>query len=110
MKSHGTLGPTVLAQAAWLFGLLVVTFIAAALGSAVTSTSLNDWYAGHQKPAWNPPNWIFGPVWFTLYLLMAVAAWLVVWRRGWKPAAAPLVLYGLQLVLNVGWSAVFFGL
>ena len=64
------------------------------------------WYAALVKPAWNPPAWIFGPAWTVLYTLMAVAAWLV-WRRdGWK---LPLMLYFLQLVLNAAWTPIFFG-
>lgn len=97
-------------QVAWLIGLVAVTFGAAALGSTVTSSSLDGWYPTLTKPAWNPPNWIFGPVWTTLYLLMAIAAWLVYRRGGWRPARGALGLYGLQLALNVAWSAIFFGL
>jgi tryptophan-rich sensory protein len=68
------------------------------------------WYASLAKPTWNPPGWVFGPVWTVLYLMMAVAAW-VVWRSG-RPAAValPLALYGVQLVLNALWSWIFFGL
>lgn len=64
------------------------------------------WYAALNKPAWNPPAWIFGPVWTVLYLLMAVAAWLV-WRKdGWR---LPMWLYLVQLTINASWSPVFFG-
>lgn len=102
--------PSLTWQVVWLVGLLAITFAAAALGSAATSSSLGDWYAALNKPAWNPPNWIFGPVWTTLYFLMAIAAWLVYRSRGFRAANGALVLYGLQLALNVGWSVVFFGL
>ncbi len=75
-----------------------------------TAPSIPTWYAGLAKPGWNPPNWVFGPVWSALYLSMAVAAWLV-WRQaGWAGAARPLGLFGAQLVLNVLWSILFFGL
>lgn len=68
-----------------------------------------EWYAGLIKPSWNPPNWIFGPVWTTLYLLMAVAAWMV-WRERQRVAVArPLALYGIQLLLNAIWTPLFFG-
>lgn len=61
-------------------------------------------------PIWTPPDSVVGPVWTTLYLLMAVSAWLA-WRRdGWLSARAPLGWFGLQLALNVGWSALFFGI
>jgi benzodiazapine receptor len=69
-----------------------------------------EWYAGLKKPAWNPPGWIFGPVWTMLYTMMAVAAWLV-WRRGGFAAQRrPLTLFLLQLALNAAWSPLFFGL
>ena len=67
------------------------------------------WYADLAKPAWNPPNWIFAPVWTFLYLLMGVAAW-IVWRRvGWTRGRGPLGVFVLQLVLNFTWSWIFFG-
>lgn len=64
------------------------------------------WYASLAKPEWNPPSWIFGPVWSVLYLSMAVAAWLV-WRKGGQGHA--LRLYIVQLALNAAWTPVFFG-
>lgn len=97
---------------AWL-GLAVIIllcFAAAGVGSALTASSVGSWYVGLTKPAWNPPNWLFGPVWSFLYLTMAVAAW-IVWRRaGFGGASGALGLFVLQLFLNVAWSAVFFGL
>lgn len=75
----------------------------------LTTPSIGGWYATLAKPAWTPPNWVFGPVWSLLYLAMAVAAWLV-WRQvGFPRAASALNLFGVQLVLNVCWSAIFFG-
>ena len=69
-----------------------------------------EWYAGLIKPTWNPPNWIFGPVWTVLYIMMAVAAWLV-WRaKGWKGAGFALQLFIAQLIANALWSYCFFGL
>lgn len=66
------------------------------------------WYEALQKPPLNPPDWVFAPVWSALYLAIAVAGWLV-WRA--RPAsAAPLALWGTQLVLNAAWSLLFFGL
>ena len=89
---------------------LVVCFGAAGIGGAVTTPKIGSWYATLVKPSWNPPNWIFGPVWSALYLGMAVAAWLV-WRQGGLGGAAmPLALFGVQLVLNVLWSCLFFGI
>ncbi len=90
--------------------LLLLCFGAAGIGGAVTTPNIDGWYAALTKPSWNPPNWIFGPVWTTLYLMMALAAWLV-WRQGgWAGAKVPLTLFGVQLALNMLWSCLFFGL
>ena len=90
--------------------LLVVCFAAAGIGGAVTTPKIGTWYATLAKPSWNPPAWIFGPVWSALYFCMAVAAWLV-WRQGgFSGAKVPLTLFAVQLALNVLWSCIFFGL
>ncbi len=89
---------------------LVVCFAAAGIGGAVTTPKIATWYATLTKPSWNPPNWIFGPVWSALYCCMAVAAWFI-WRQGGSPSAkVPLTLFAVQLALNVLWSCIFFGL
>jgi len=89
---------------------LAICFAAAGIGGAVTTPKIFGWYATLTKPSWNPPNWIFGPVWSALYLSMAVAAWLV-WRQdGVLGARLQLALFGVQLLLNVLWSCLFFGL
>lgn len=88
----------------------LVTFGAAAIGSAVTTASLDPWYAALEKPSWAPPGALIGAMWTVLYALMAVAAWLV-WRRGGVRAnRVELSLFGVQLALNVLWSVLFFGL
>ncbi|MFP4224417.1 MAG: TspO/MBR family protein [Phycisphaeraceae bacterium] len=93
-----------------LIGLLVVCFAAAALGSLLTVQSVGTWYQQLARPTWTPPDWLFGPVWTLLYAMMAVAAWLV-WRKaGWSGSPWALGVFGLQLVLNVAWSGIFFGL
>ena len=99
-----------LRQAVGLGVSLVISFGAAGLGSVLTTPSISGWYSALRKPSWTPPNWLFGPVWAALYLGMAIAAWLV-WRRaGVSAAKLALTLFVLQLVLNVGWSAIFFTL
>lgn len=88
----------------------MICFIVAGLGGAVTSSSVGEWYQSLRKPANTPPDWVFGPVWSVLYLLMAISAWLV-WRQGgWSKSPGALGLFALQLVLNFLWSAIFFGL
>lgn len=92
-----------------LAGFVALCLAVAAAGGAVTSTSVGTWYAALDKPAFNPPNWVFGPVWTLLYLMMALAAWRV-WRlAGERGVRAALGLWALQLALNLTWSYVFFG-
>ena len=89
---------------------LAIAFGAAAVGGLATARSLRTWYVTLPKPSWNPPNWVFGPVWTILYAAMAVASWLV-WRvRDEHEIAVALAWYAAQLVLNVLWSFAFFGL
>lgn len=96
----------------WLaLGLsIAICFSAAGIGSLFTDPEIGGWYARIEKPSWTPPNWVFGPVWSTLYLMMAVAAWLVWKEKGWAGASAPLALFGAQLVFNALWSILFFGM
>lgn len=84
---------------------------AGAAGAVITAPAIPTWYAGLHKPALNPPAWVFGPVWTTLYLLMGIAAFLV-WRRwGTDPRVkTALAIYLVQLLLNAIWSPVFFAL
>ncbi|RMH58211.1 MAG: tryptophan-rich sensory protein, partial [Bacteroidetes bacterium] len=94
---------TWLGLAGWLLLCYAVAFVA-------SQFEVDAWYAQLQKPPWNPPAWVFGPVWTVLYTLMGIAAW-VVWHRsgGIRFARVPLGLFLLQLVLNGLWSALFFG-
>jgi len=96
----------------WLVlgGFLVITFAASAIGGLFTSVSVGTWYQEIAKPSFTPPSWVFGPVWTTLYALMAIAAWLVWDRVGFAVGAVALTLYGVQLLLNVAWSGLFFGM
>ena len=86
-----------------LLAFLAITFAAAALGAQFKPGS---WYAGLVKPSWTPPNWLFGPVWTALYVMIAVAGWLV-WRTGRGRVA--LGLWSVGLTLNAAWSWLFFG-
>ena len=90
----------------WLV-LAALLVLCLGLGSAagfLTAQSLPTWFPTLVKPSFNPPSWLFAPVWTTLYIMMAVAAWLVWLRKG------PLVLFYVQLALNFAWSLLFFGL
>ena len=92
-----------------LIGFIGAAFIAGAIGSWATFPNVRDWFPLLQKPSWNPPGWLFGPVWTTLYGLMGLAIWRA-WRAG-GPAASRLVrLYFVQLFFNALWSVLFFGL
>jgi tryptophan-rich sensory protein len=92
-----------------LGGFLAASAAVALIGGAATAASVTTWYPSLVKPPFNPPDWVFGPVWTVLYIMMAVAAWRV-WCSD-KPGRVPaLVAYALQLVLNLGWSLIFFGL
>jgi translocator protein len=85
--------------------------LASSVGSFATVRAIPRWYQGLTKPSFNPPEWLFGPAWMVLYLLMAVAAWLV-WKRGFGAPGVKLALaaFLVQLVLNALWSILFFGL
>lgn len=99
-----------LRDAVGLLVFLALCFAVSGLGGLITAQSVGTWYQDLAKPAFNPPDWIFAPVWTTLYLLMAVSAWRV-WRRaGLRDGRTALLAFGVQLALNLGWSATFFGL
>lgn len=92
-----------------LAGLLAASFLVASLGGLSSTSGVDGWYSAAEKPLWTPPNWLFGPVWTFLYTAMAVAAWLV-WRRwGWRDARPAMLLYAVQLILNALWTPLFFG-
>ncbi|NEV92545.1 tryptophan-rich sensory protein [Psychroflexus sp. YR1-1] len=80
------------------------------VGSMATQTSVDTWYTTLEKPSFNPPSWVFGPVWTLLYILMGVAAG-IVWSRGFHHVWVKTALYhfGFQLVFNASWSVAFFG-
>lgn len=92
---------------------VVVCIVVGSSGSAFTTMGLVDWYPTLTKPALAPPDWVFGPVWTVLFTLMGVAVWLI-WREITGPdgdaARLALVAFAVQFVVNVAWSAAFFGL
>ena len=92
-----------------LLVFLAISFAVAAFGSLSTISNVDGWYADAEKPFWNPPNFLFGPVWTLLYTLMSVAAWLVWLRRDEPGAGRALWTYAVQLVLNAVWTPAFFG-
>ena len=89
---------------------IVACQCAGLIGSIFTTPAIPTWYETLAKPSFTPPNWLFAPAWVTLYVLMGVAVFLV-WRKGLgiKNVKAALITFLVQLVLNVLWSAIFFG-
>ncbi|MBE2227828.1 MAG: tryptophan-rich sensory protein [Ignavibacteria bacterium] len=90
---------------------IVVCQLAGVIGSIFTVSNINTWYIDLSKPLLNPPNWVFGPVWITLYFLMGIALFLV-WNKGLDSRFSKnaFILFIVQLVFNAMWSIVFFGL
>lgn len=88
---------------------IAITESVGILGSVFTAPAIPTWYRGLEKPAFNPPNWIFGPVWTVLYLLMGISLYLV-WSSGKKEKAYTLKIFWLHLLANFMWSFFFFGL
>ena len=92
-----------------LGAFVALCLVISAIGGWITAGSVGTWYQTLQKPVFNPPNWIFAPVWSLLYLMIALAGWRV-WRRvGVAGAPAAMAVYATQLALNLGWSFLFFG-
>jgi tryptophan-rich sensory protein len=89
---------------------IVACQCAGLIGSIFTMPAISTWYETLAKPSFTPPNWLFAPAWVTLYVLMGVAVFLV-WRKGLgiENVKAALITFLVQLVLNVLWSAIFFG-
>ncbi len=107
LVSGGTSPRRWLWLAFWLALCLGVGFV----GSLVTTPKIPTWYAGLAKPSFNPPDWLFGPVWTLLYVMMAVSVWRVAFSKANWAMRKPAILAFLgQLGLNAIWSPVFFGL
>lgn len=99
--------PGMFVQALALAGWLALCFAASA---TVVFVSIDGWYARIQKPSWNPPSWVFAPVWSILYGMMGVAAWLVWKKGGWREQKRVLGIFLVQLALNALWTPLFFGM
>lgn len=89
---------------------IIIIFIAGGIGTVFTLSQIPTWYVDLIKPSWAPPNWLFGPVWTILYVLIGVALFLV-WKEGIdrKDVKIALVVFAAQLILNILWSVIFFG-
>ena len=88
---------------------IVICQLAGFLGSIFNIASIPTWYVSLKKPIFNPPNWVFGPVWTILFLLMGISLYLV-WSKGFEKNKIALYLFIAQFILNILWSALFFGL
>jgi tryptophan-rich sensory protein len=93
-----------------LVAAVIISHLAGLVGSLATSPSIPTWYASLAKPAFAPPNWVFAPVWLTLYTFIGIGLYWV-WNRGLTKKTVPAIrLFAIQLALNAGWSVLFFGL
>ena len=93
-----------------LIASLIICQLAGFVGAVFTTPAIPGWYAALEKPTINPPNWIFSPVWIFLYLLMGITLY-ILWQNLPKPEARiALVFFAIQMVLNILWSVIFFGL
>ena len=93
-----------------LMSFILITFIAAFIGSLFTTPSIASWYRNLNKPSFAPPNFLFAPVWTILFFLMAIAAFLVWQNKNNPQAKKALIFYFVQLAFNSLWSIIFFGL
>lgn len=94
-----------------LIAAVVIVFFSGAIGTIATLPQITTWYATLTKPSWTPPNDWFGPIWSTLYILIGIALFLV-WRQGLerRDVKFAIGIFAVQLILNILWSLVFFGL
>ena len=92
-----------------LVGFVAVCGLVSVLGGLAAGTSVGTWYLTLDKPPFNPPGWIFGPVWAVLYLFIAIAGWRVWHGAHGEAGRRALTIYGVQLLFNLAWSFLFFG-
>lgn len=108
-QSHAETAP----RPFWIDALIAIVPVVAVsvLGNAVTIPQIATWYATLVKPPFNPPNWVFGPVWTTLFALMAYGVYRILRLQSGTPGrSGALIAYHVQLALNLAWSCMFFGL
>ena len=92
-----------------LLASIVIAQAAGSIGAIFTVSNMGSWYSTLAKPEWNPPSWVFGPVWTSLYIMMGIAAFLIWKKRELIGARIALRFYLVQLALNTLWSVLFFG-
>ncbi|MBT7902758.1 tryptophan-rich sensory protein [Candidatus Woesearchaeota archaeon] len=92
-----------------LISAIILCQLAGIIGSLFTANSVKTWYTTINKPIFNPPSWIFSPVWITLFILMGVSLY-IIWNQGFKKNKTEITIFGIQLILNTFWSIIFFGL
>jgi len=94
-----------------LIGCIILPLLVGGIGSFFTYSSISTWYVTLTKPWFNPPNWVFGPVWTVLYILMGISLWLII-RNGFQDQAVKngMIFFAAQLIINLIWSLVFFGM
>lgn len=93
-----------------LIGSILIAQAAGVIGSLFTVQNIPTWYATLNKPAFSPPNYLFGPVWITLYFLIGIAFFLVWKNPGKVNIKIPVIVFSVQMVLNATWSIIFFGM
>jgi len=101
---------SLLRNALFLVLFIIIAQMAGFIGSMFTADSVDTWYKEISRPSFTPPDWLFAPVWITLYVLMGISAFLI-WKKGAnkKEVKAALIIFFIQLVLNSLWSIIFFG-
>lgn len=103
-----SLYPRTAKSALTLAACLALCLIIGVLGSMLTVPSLYPWFASLEKPSFNPPNWIFSPVWTTLFVLMGYALWRILSGGSYSQRLMAFRIFTIQLVLNLAWSGAFF--
>lgn len=93
-----------------LIAFLAIAIVIQLIAGLWTSSSVGTWYTTLQRAPWNPPGWVFGPVWTALYITIAIAGWLVWRKRGEANIRPAMTWYAVQFALNLAWSGLFFGM